>query len=269
MTAPTPSLQLYTVRSQLDADLHGTLQRLTDIGLRNVEAFRFVAGAADLAVALAAHDLAAPTGHAMLVAREFTFNGVTIAVPTHRETFGAAQKLGMTYVIDPAAFDFTTREAIAATAEGLNRAAETAADFGVRVGYHNHAWEIQNVIDGTIGLEVLADLLDDDVVLEIDLYWAYVGGANVPALLGRLGDRVRALHIKDGPRVPNPFLTHAFTDLDPVALDQTAAGEGDVPLRESIAAAPSAEYAVIEFDAYAGDIFDAIADSYNFLTRHS
>ena len=36
------------------------------------------------------------------------------------------------------------------------------------------------------------------VVLEVDTYWAFAGGADVPALLRRLGDRVAALHVKDG-----------------------------------------------------------------------
>ena len=54
------------------------------------------------------------------------------------------------------------------------------------------------MIDGRHGLEVLAEQLDPAVVLEVDTYWAYVGGADVPALLERLGDRVVALHIKDG-----------------------------------------------------------------------
>ena len=36
-------------------------------------------------------------------------------------------------------------------------------------------------------------------MLEVDTYWAAVGGQDVAALLGRLGDRVRYLHVKDGP----------------------------------------------------------------------
>ena len=36
-------------------------------------------------------------------------------------------------------------------------------------------------------LEVLAGSLDAGVLLEVDTYWAAVGGQDVPALLGRLG----------------------------------------------------------------------------------
>ena len=55
---------------------------------------------------------------------------------------------------------------------------------------------------------MLADQLDDAVLLEVDTYWAAVGGQDVPALLGRLGDRVRYLHVKDGPVVDrDDFMT--------------------------------------------------------------
>ena len=100
------------------------------------------------------------------------------------------------------------------------------------------------------------------VTLEVDLYWAATAKQDVPALLGRLGDRVKALHLKDG--FPGPDPTDA--QFDPTSLDQRPAGQGEVPLLESLAAAPATEFAVIEFDHYEGDIFEGIAESYRFLT---
>ncbi|MGO3885271.1 MAG: sugar phosphate isomerase/epimerase family protein [Mycetocola sp.] len=263
MSRPTTSLQLYSLHAQLDADLAGTAKRISDIGFTTVEAFDFVRRADELADVFGSHGLSAPTGHSMLIATEMTFNGTTTPVASHADTFRAAQTLGVQYVIDPAAPDWTSREAVTATATALNTASRVAADYGVRVGYHNHAWEISNLIDGTPAIEVFADLLDDSVALEVDLYWAYIAGADVPALLTRLGERVKALHIKDGPLVPNPFLSDAPIDLP--GLGQRPAGQGDVPLREALAAATAAEYAVIEFDHYDGDIFDAIAASHSYL----
>lgn len=258
----TTSLQLYSVHRQLDADLDGTLARIAAIGIRHVEAFDFVERAGALAEAFARHGISAATGHAMLLQSEFTFDGVTKPVPTHAVTFAAARELGMSYVIDPAAFDWSTREAIAEHARRLNAAAAVGADYGVRVGYHNHGWEMDQV-DGVIGLELLADLLEPEVALEVDLYWAYIGGVDVPALIESLGDRVKALHVKDGPTVANPF--RSGMNVDVVALGQTPAGQGEVPLEASLRAARSAEYAVIEFDHFSGDIFDGIQASYEFL----
>jgi sugar phosphate isomerase/epimerase len=89
-------------------------------------------------------------------------------------------------------------------------------------------------------------------VLEVDTYWAAAGGADVPALLTSLGGKVRALHVKDG-------------DLATDASGQVPAGQGRAPVDEVLAAAPAA-LRVIEFDQYAGDIFEGIAASFAYVT---
>ena len=141
---------------------------------------------------------------------------------------------------------------IATTAATLNDAAGTAAEHGLRVGYHNHWWELESRIDGRPALEVLADQLDPAVLLEVDTYWVTVGGVDAPELLQRLGDRVHALHIKDG-------------DLSTDASGQVPAGQGRVPVAEVLAAAPDA-LRVVEFDRYDGDIFAALGESHAYLT---
>jgi len=102
------------------------------------------------------------------------------------------------------------------------------SDFGVTVGYHNHAWELSSHIDGRPALELFADLLDPVVLLEIDTYWAATAGQDVPALLRRLGARVFALHLKDGP-------------LNGDIAAQLPLGRGDLPAPEIIAAAPEVQ----------------------------
>lgn len=236
------SVQLYSVREALASDLPGTLRRLADLGFERVEPFALVDLADALAPALAETGLLAPTTHASLI------GGDAAAV------FDAAERLGVTTVIDPMVPEerWTDADAITETAVALNRLAQDAADRGLRIGYHNHWWELQHHIEGVSALEHLAGLLDPRVVLEVDTYWAATGGADVPALLGSLGDRVVALHLKDGP------LT-----LDPLA--QVPAGQGSMDIPAVLAAAPSAEFGVIEFDAYAGDIFDGLAASLDYL----
>jgi sugar phosphate isomerase/epimerase len=92
------------------------------------------------------------------------------------------------------------------------------------------------------------------------LYWATAGGADLVGLLQRLGDRVHAVHVKDGPMRPGITAKELPTD-------QLPAGQGDVPLADALAAGNDIRYAVIEFDHYEGDIFDGIAASYDFLSK--
>lgn len=242
-TAPV-SVQLYTVRKALAADPAATFARLAEIGYRSVELFGFVDRAAEYADLLASSGLSAPSAHASLVDQD--------VVPV----FEAASTLGITTVIDPYTdrARWTTGDDIAAIAAELNRVSAIAADLGITVGYHNHDFELSAYVDGTTGLEVLADLLDPAVVLEVDTYWAAVGGTDPVALLGRLGDRVQLIHVKDG-------------DISLETKNQTAVGRGRMPVLDILAAAPTARR-VVELDDFAGDMFDAVADSAAYLVSN-
>ena len=236
------SLQLYTLRNAIQEDLPGTIRKVAEIGFTQVEPYNFVATARELGAALKENGLTAPSGHAPLMSQD------------QDEIFAAAKELGITTVIDPflPAEHWQKAEDIQATAEKLNAAAKKGAEYGIRVGYHNHAWELESTIEGRTALEYFASLLDPELVLEVDTYWAAVGGQDPVELLARLGDRVKFIHIKDGP-------------LNKDNKAQQPAGQGKVPVMEVIAAAKSLEVGVVEFDDYAGDIFDGIAQSLAFL----
>lgn len=243
MTSSSPSVQLYTVREALQEDLAGSLQRLADAGFTQVEPFAFdqFDGLGD---ALAAAGLSAPTTHAHYLGE---------APEAIAAVFDKAAVLGIQTVIDPhvPADRWQSAESIDETAAQLNEAAAIAAERGVTVGYHNHAHELESEIDGRTALEYFADKLDPAVVLEVDTYWVVVGGHDPVALLKRLGDRVVALHIKDGPGTTE-------------TKDQVAVGSGSLPIADIIAAAPDA-LRVIELDDSRGDRFQAVIDSLDFL----
>ena len=236
------SVQLYTVRDAVAADLQGTLGRLAQIGYTRVEPYDFVARADELAAGFAEHGLSAPTAHAPLLSTD------------QDAVFAAAVKLGIGTVIDPyiPAEHWQDAETIRGTAERLNAAAKEAAEHGLRVGYHNHAWELESTVEGTTALEYFASLLDPEVVLEVDAYWAAVGGQDPAALVRRLGQRVIALHLKDGP---------ISTDTSA----QLPAGQGAMDLWAVLDAAEALEVGVVEFDSYAGDIFEGIEASLRYL----
>jgi len=242
MSTSPVSVQLYTVRELLTEDTVGTLKRIADIGFTQVEPFAFLSFGDALRQGLSEAGLSAPTTHQGFLGGDLD------------EVFGAAKELGIQTVIDPfvAPEKWQTAEDVAQTADQLNAAADVAARHGIRVGYHNHDHEISSTIEGVTALEFFAGRLAPEVVLEVDTYWVAVGGVDPVAYLPKLGDRVVALHIKDGPG------THDNKD-------QVAVGQGSLPIEQIIAAAPNA-LRVIELDDSRGDRFEAVADSFAFLS---
>jgi sugar phosphate isomerase/epimerase len=236
------SVQLYTVRDAIATDLPGTLQRLADIGFTQVELYGYTDRADDYRAGLDAAGLTAPSAHARLLGQDL------------EAIFTASTTLGVGTVIDPHIDEsrWTTREDVEAIARELSSVAERAADHGLAVGYHNHEFELERRIDGVPALQVFADALHDDVVLELDTYWSEVGGVPAAPFLELLGDRVQFLHVKDGPKTKDD-------------REQTAVGKGSMPIAEILAAAPHA-LRVIELDDHDGDVFQAVVDSYAFLT---
>lgn len=242
MSTSKLSVQLYTVRELLTEDTAGTLRRIADIGFTQVEPFAFLEFGDALRDGLAEAGLTAPTTHQGFIGGDLD------------RVFSAAQALGIQTVVDPyvAPERWQTADDVAAIADQLNEAAEVAARYGVRVGYHNHAHELESTIEDTTALQFFAGNLAPEVVLEVDTYWVTVGGHDPRTLLPALGDRVVALHIKDGPGTTE-------------TKDQVAVGQGSLPIAEIIAAAPNA-LRVVELDDSRGDRFQAVADSFAFLT---
>jgi sugar phosphate isomerase/epimerase len=226
MTCPL-AVQLYSVRDDIGPDaLPATLRRLAALGFTHVEPYDILSDTEGLAAALESSGLRAVTAHAKITELD------TDAV------LAAATRLGVETVIVPwvRPASIATREGIEALAAAINESAVFAAGRGIRVGYHNHDFEFAQKVDGVAAYEVLVDLLDPAVVLELDTYWAAVGGADVTELIPRLGDRVRFLHVKHDDE--NPF------DIADV-----------LPLARSL------ELAVVEVVVHEGDVFPLVEEN--------
>ena len=241
MTTNPPAVQLYSVRAELPGGRADVLHRIAKAGYGAVEAFSVLTDPAGLRADLDAAGLAVCSVHANPAGEEAA------------DILAAAGTLGTDTIIVPylPPERFADADSVADVARELNETAARAADAGFRLGYHNHDHELSSLVAGRPALEVLADELNSGVLLEVDTYWAAVGGQDVPALLGRLGDRVRYLHVKDGP----------ITKDDPM----TAVGSGRMPVADILAAAPSAEWHVVELDRCATDMLTAVEESLAWL----
>ena len=147
---------------------------------------------------------------------------------------------------------FADAGAIAALADDLNRTADMTRARDMALGYHNHFWELQSRVKDRPALLYLYDRLQPDVLAEVDIYWAQVGGADPAEVVRELGHRVRFLHVKDGP---------ATTPSEPMV----AVGSGAVDVPTALGAADAVAWHVVELDHCVTDMYDAVADSQRYL----
>lgn len=237
MTTAAPlGIQLYSVRDDLGpADLDRTLARLAGFGFTHAEPYDILTDTDGLGAALRDAGLSAATAHASVLRHDV------------EDVLDAAQALGIGCVITPyvdpgSIADRAGVERLAAT---LNAAAEIAVARGIRIGYHNHDFEFAQTVEGVPVYELLTALLDPAVVLEVDVYWAGVGGADVFELLPRLGGRVRHLHVVHEREPGNDR---------PVLGVDTAGRMGEV----LALTAASLELPVVEVVAHHGDVWPLV-----------
>ena len=94
------------------------------------------------------------------------------------------------------------------------------------------------------------------MLVELDAYWARMGGADPAEVIARLGDRVRFLHVKDGPAV-------SYEDDVMVPI-----GEGDTDWSRVLTAPSGVRWHIVELERLRVDTFAALERSYAYLTGH-
>ncbi len=189
-------VQLYTVRDDLARDFEGTLARIAEIGYREVEFAGYHGkSASEVRAILTRLGLAAPASH------------VPIEV-FRRDVDGAiaeAKTVGHQYLVVPwlAPPERRSIDDYRRLAEELNRFGEKVRAAGMRLGYHNHDFEL-GAMDGSVPLDLLFDRTDPNLVIfELDLYWVTKGGADPLTYFSRYPGRVHLVHVKDSAGAPD------------------------------------------------------------------
>lgn len=200
-------LQLYTVRDQMQADLPGTLARVAAAGYKEVEfAGYFGRSPAEIRDLLARNSLTSPSTHIPIQMMRSEW----------QKTLDFARQVGHQWLVIPWLPDeergnLASWKRIAAE---LNTGGRAARDAGLRVGYHNHDFELQPIAGSpsAIPLEVLITETDPALVdFELDLYWLTKGGADAVNYFNRFGKRFPLVHVKDSRGAPEHVMTEVGT----------------------------------------------------------
>ena len=184
--------QLYTVRTycQNEADLGRTLERIADIGYRCVQ--------------LSALGPIAPRRVKALCDQ----NGLSIAL-THNAEGGfldhidqlieehllyGCRYVGLGYLPER----YHSPDWLPCFADDFGPAAEELRRAGLKMMYHNHAFEFARFPDGKTLMQHLLEMMPASLMgVTADTYWLQFGGIDVVAWLRRHADRLHCVHLKD------------------------------------------------------------------------
>jgi len=244
-------IQLYTLRKQLEEDLEGTISKIAKMGFVGVETFPFP------------EKIQIKTA-----AKVFKNNGLKIIAMHNPLPVGderdKALRMADTYQCDhliyagwPENEKYKDLETIKKTANTFNETAAFLKKHNIKLGFHNHWWDFELHHD-YYPFYYLLEHLDKDVFFEIDTYWAKCAGKDPAKVVADFGSRAPLLHIKDGPAIKGVH-----------ANEQVPVGQGTLDIPAIVkAGGKHTKWMIVEFDEYAGNIFEGVKSSYNYLIKN-
>ncbi|GIF20461.1 sugar phosphate isomerase/epimerase [Actinoplanes tereljensis] len=191
------SVQLYTLRNQLQVNLEASLAELAEIGYTRVEHAGFVGRtAAQFRAALDNAGIRATSGH-VGIPQPFDASA-------WQRSLEDAAIVGNKFIVHPFFGQGPTgpiRDAAVyrAFAADLNRAGALARRAGLDFGYHNHHAEFFRQTGTKLtGFDILTGETDPrNVHLEVDLFWAFRGAHDPVDLISEHRGRIKQVHVKD------------------------------------------------------------------------
>lgn len=233
------SLQLYSINSETQKDFAGSIRRVGQIGYKGVEFAGYGGLTSSEQLQLLKESGLYSVG---------THSGLSVFEESFEAELEYSKAIGSKYIICPGA-SVDTMEDIKYLAGVLNKASKRAAKEGIKVGYHNHDHEFI-MIDGRYAMDLIAELTDDDVVLELDVFWIAYAGIDPIEYIKKWGKRVELIHIKQ-------------IDDNKANVD---AADGILDFKKIKEAAQYANYFILEHEEYDKPVWDAIQNDFDYLS---
>ena len=251
-------VQLYSLREKVGYDFVSVLKRVADIGYKyvepaglwNVRPSEFKKVLDDLGLKMvSSHTPWARDPHVL------------------GEVMETAHTLGLNKIVCGYwVTDFESMDAIKRTAENTNKMQEILAANGFTLFQHNHDFEFQR-LDGRIKYEIYKELCPN-LKYQIDCFWSTNRGTENPVdMLKIFADDTISMHMKDGfvkQNVSGDKMVNGILDRK---VELMPLGQGDLPIKDLVANAPaSAEAIIVELDYCNVEMWQAIEESYKFMT---
>jgi sugar phosphate isomerase/epimerase len=250
-------VQLYTLRNDLAKDPKGTLEKVAQLGYKQVETFSysnrkwFGFTPAEFSQILKSNGLTSPSGH--------VFSGSIFLKDGWEDNYKKAvedsKAIGQHFIVipwlEPEARKVENYKRIA---EGLNKAGEIAKQGGMICAYHNHDFEFEN---DAAGFNTLTSQTDPKLVcFELDIYWAVKAGRDPIALFDQHPKRFPLWHVKDMDKTPQKNFTEVGNGVIDFSAIFKKANESGM------------KYFFVEQDESPGPPLDSIAKSIKYLQEN-
>ncbi|KKL17209.1 hypothetical protein LCGC14_2487840, partial [marine sediment metagenome] len=241
-------VQLYSFRDAMAEDALGTLKKIADIGIVEIESARSTKG---LYYGLSPEDMKSACED---LGMKLTSGHVALD-DNFQDTMEQAAASGQEYVIcSSMPSDGQTLDNYKKVADQFNTAGEDCKKLGLKFGYHNHEYEFESV-NGTVLYDVLLDNTDENLVhMEMDLGWVVVAGKDPLAYFAKYPERFPLWHLKD---------------MNMEEKESTEFGKGGLDIANLIAHRKDSgvKHIYIEQEEYASTPFESMKENMAFLRK--
>jgi len=184
-------VQLYTFRKEMLTDARGTLKRIADLGIQQIETARSDKGhyygltAKEMKQVCKDLGMTLRSGHVQLD-------------KNWQQTMNEAAESGQEYLIcSSMPSDGQTVDNYKKVADLFNKAGEECKKLKIKFGYHNHEYEFESS-KGQVLYDVLLNNTDPALVkMELDLGWVIVAGKSPMDYFMNYNGRFPLWHLKD------------------------------------------------------------------------
>ncbi|WP_206483037.1 TIM barrel protein [Thalassotalea sp. G2M2-11] len=187
---PKIGIQLWSVKDALKKDFNGTLKQLADLGFEGVEFAGFYGPYAE-----DPHALKQLLDQLKLIPSGAHVGIDALAENVIDKNLLFFKTLGIELVIIPWDERAWHDEKIPSLTEDLNRLALRLANYGMKIGFHNHQYEFSTYKQQTYW-DYIAQQTTNDVVLQLDVGWVRYAGKDAKKYIERYGDRLLTSHYK-------------------------------------------------------------------------
>jgi sugar phosphate isomerase/epimerase len=257
LRASNLGVQLYTVRNIIDKDPLTVLRAVQEIGYKEAEVT--YGNLKGIWPALKQTSLQPVSAH--IDEQIFVDGGSTLDA-----ALADVKEKGFKYAVVPyiAPAHRGGADTFKRLADTLNKSGQKAQADGLKLCYHNHAFEFQPFGSQT-GFEMLMSETDKNLVsLEMDMFWVSVAGHDPIELLHRYKGRVALLHLKDK---SSSFTETQYNEKVPKeTFKEVGSGSIDVAAVLKAADAAGVQHYFVEQDQTPGDPIESLRKSFTYLS---